>query len=218
MAISLSKQIKTIFKTDFSVIRILLSQLYSGYLIDNGWFKSFKNKASVDKNNNPIPWLTYPFIDFLNERLSKEMKIFEYGSGNSTFYYSERVNSVTSIEHNKNWYDKILSKKSDNVILNFVPLVTNGKYCKSALESKIKFDIIIIDGEDRVNCINNCLNALTEDGVIILDDSERKEYSAGIDFLLKNSFKKIDFWGIAPGVLLEKCTTIFYKKNNCFNL
>ncbi len=218
MAISLRKKISTILKLDYKTIKKLLSQKHEGYLYNVGWFESFNSNSPVDKNFNPIPWLTYPFISFISERLNKSMNIFEYGSGNSTFYYSKRVNLVTAIEHNKNWYDKISARKNDNVILNFVPLDTNGKYCRSALESKAKFDIIIIDGEDRVNCIYNCLNALNKNGVIILDDSERKEYSDGIEFLLKNSFKKIDFWGTAPGVLLEKCTTIFYKKNNCFNI
>ena len=211
MAISLRKKISTLLKLDFKTISALLSQKHEGYFHDVGWFESFKLDSPVDKNFNPIPWLTYPSISFISERLNKSMNIFEYGSGNSTFYYSKKVNSVTAIEHNKNWYDKILEQKIDNVILNFVPLDTNGKYCRSASKSKIKFDVIIIDGEDRINCIH-------KNGIIILDDSERKEYSEGIDFLLKSSFKKIDFWGTAPGVLLEKCTTIFYKKNNCFNI
>ncbi len=72
MAVNLTDRIKTLLKADFSVIKILLSQLYSGYLLDNGWFQSYKNKTSVDKNGNPIPWVTYPFIDFISERLNKE--------------------------------------------------------------------------------------------------------------------------------------------------
>ena len=218
MAISLRKQIKTIFKTDFSVIRILLSQLYSGYLIDNGWFKSFKNKAPVDKNGSPMPWLTYPFIDFLNERLNKEMTIFEYGSGNSTLFYSSKVKSLTTIEYDRKWFDKISKVIPDNVEIIFQEADIDGSYCRFIKNTNAKFDIIINDGWDRVNCIYNSFDSLTDNGVIILDDSERMEYKGGIDFLLHNGFKKIDFWGIAPGLLYKKCTTIFYKDDNCMNI
>ena len=146
------------------------------------------------------------------------MDLFEFGSGNSTFFYSEKVNSVTTVEHNQAWYEKVSTRKKNNVTLLFVPLDENDKYCRSAIESGKKYDLIIIDAEDRVNCIINCLDALKENGIIILDDSERKEYLEGVEFLLKNFFKKIDFWGIAPGVLLKKCTTIFYKPDNCVNI
>ena len=218
MAISLRKKITTLLRLDFKTISALLSQKHQGYLFDIGWFEAFKSGSSIDKNNKPVPWLTYPFISFISERLNKTMDLFEFGSGNSTFFYSEKVNSVTTVEHNQAWYEKVSTRKKNNVTLLFVPLDENDKYCRSAIESGKKYDLIIIDAEDRVNCIINCLDALKENGIIILDDSERKEYLEGVEFLLKNFFKKIDFWGIAPGVLLKKCTTIFYKPDNCVNI
>lgn len=218
MAISLRKKISTLLKLDFKTFSALLSQKHEGYLFESGWFEAFRSGSAVDKNNNPVPWLTYPFISFISERLNKTMDIFEFGSGNSTFFYSDKVNSVTTVEHNQAWYEKVSTRKKNNVTLLFVPLDENDKYCRSAIESGKKYDLIIIDAEDRVNCIINCLDALKENGIIILDDSERKEYLEGVEFLLKNFFKKIDFWGIAPGVLLKKCTTIFYKPDNCVNI
>jgi hypothetical protein len=218
MAISLRKKISTFLKLDLRTISALLSQKYDGYLKKVGWFESFTSGSVVDKNSQPIPWLSYPFISFISDRLTKTMNIFEFGSGNSTLYFSEKVNSVTSVEHDKDWYIKILSKKNNNVNLLFVQLETNGKYCRSALSGKSRFHIIIVDGEDRVNCIFNSLDSLERNGVIILDDSERNEYADGIDFLLKNSFKKIDFYGMAAGVLYEKCTSLFYKEDNCLNI
>ena len=66
--------------------------------------------------------------------------------------------------------------------------------------------------------MRHSLEALSPIGVIILDDSERKEYSERISLLVKNNFKRIDFWGIAPGILYRKCTTIFYKNLNCLGI
>ena len=81
-----------------------------------------------------------------------------------------------------------------------------------------EFDIVIVDGRDRVNCIKNSISSLSDSGVMILDDSERSEYIDGIQFLSLNNFKKLDFWGISPGLFYKKCTTVFYKQNNCLGI
>jgi tRNA A58 N-methylase Trm61 len=172
----------------------------------------------VDKNNSPTPWLTYPALDFLSERLNQDLLIFEYGSGNSTIYYSKIVKKVIAVEHNKEWYKKIKNKLPENSQIIFVNLDYNGIYCQAIKSTNQKFDIIIIDAEDRVNCIKNCLNNLSENGVIILDDSEREEYCEGIEFLKQNKFKRLDFWGISAGFIHKKATTILYRESNCLNI
>jgi hypothetical protein len=59
---------------------------------------------------------------------------------------------------------------------------------------------------------------LSDKGVIVLDDSERNEYKPGIDFVLQKGFKSLEFLGIAPTVLFKKCTTVFYRSNNCLEI
>jgi hypothetical protein len=51
-----------------------------------------------------------------------------------------------------------------------------------------------------------------------LDDSERKEYKKGIEYLQQSGYRKIDFWGIAPGIFFNKCTSIFYRDKNCLGI
>ena len=81
-----------------------------------------------------------------------------------------------------------------------------------------KFHLIIVDGRDRVNCCLQAVNALTDDGVIILDDSEREFYSPAIEFLKSNGFKELSFSGISPGLFYKKSTSIFYKAQNCLEI
>ena len=71
-----------------------------------------------------------------------------------------------------------------------------------------------MDGRDRVQCCYSAVNALSQEGILVLDDSERIDYREAIDFLVKERFKKIDFWGISPGFFYRKCTTVFYRPNN----
>ncbi len=201
-----------------SRLKALLSFNQKGYLADVGWFKSFDSKSPVDGAGNPIPWVTYSFIDFIKERLKKQHSVFEFGSGNSTFFYAKYAGLVVSVEHDKAWYDKIISKKPENAELVYCELVYDGDYCRVPLKLEEKFDIIIVDGRDRVNCCKQAVEALSDKGVIVLDDSEREIYRLGVDFLLKSGFKHLSFSGISPGLFYRKSTSVFYKADNCLSI
>ena len=196
----------------------LLSMGFNGYLNEIGWIKSFIHGAPVDSLKRPLPWVTYPFISFIDSRLDKYMSIFEYGSGNSTLWYSKRVNSVYSVEHDKLWYKKVRVRIPSNTKIYYEALGNNDKYADLPNSLNMKFDIIIIDGRDRVNCIKKSITSLKPNGVIVLDDSEREQYLDGIRFLNAQGFRQIDFWGISPGIFSNKCTTVFYKRSNCLGI
>lgn len=201
-----------------SRLKALLSFNHKGYLYEIGWFNSFKAKAPLDINGEPIPWVTYPFIDLINERIKKEHAVFEFGSGNSTFYYAKHAGIVVSVEHDKTWYERIVKNKPDNSEIIFCELVRDGDYCRMPVKLEEKFDIIIIDGRDRVNCCKHAIDALTPSGVIVLDNSERESYKAGIDFLIKSGFKHLAFSGIVPGLFYRVTTSLFYKEGNCLGI
>jgi len=198
--------------------KTLLSHCCSGYLNEIGWINSWIKKSPINKEESPLPWVTYPFIDFIEKRLSKQMNIFEYGSGNSTFYYANKANSITSVEHDKDWFNKISDSMPNNSKLIYQELVYGGEYSSMARAQKQNYHLIIVDGRDRVNCIKNSLDSLAVDGVMVLDDSEREDYINGYELLINNGFKSIDFWGISPGLFYKKCTTLFYRKENCLNI
>jgi hypothetical protein len=201
-----------------SKLKSLLSFNHKGYLYDIGWFKAFKSKSPVDGEGNPIPWVTYSFIDFIKERIKKQHTVFEFGSGNSTFFYAKYAGIVVSIEHDKEWYDKIVKDKPENSEMIFCELVRGGDYSHMPQKLEEKFDIIIVDGRDRVNCCKQAVDALTPKGVVVLDDSEREFYREGVDFLLKKGFKQLSFSGISPGLFYNKATSVFYKADNCLGI
>lgn len=196
----------------------LLSHGHKGYLHSIGWFKAFDSQQAVDAQNNPIPWVTYSFIDFIKPRLHKSLTIFEYGSGNSTLFYAKNVLKVVSVEHDAEWYEKIVKEKAPNAEMIFCKLDTDGAYSQKAVSLNQKFDMIIVDGRDRVNCCKHAVNALSETGVIVLDDSERISYDAARQLLKKEGFKELSFSGISPGLFYEKATSVFYKSQNCLDI
>jgi len=214
----------TLLKT-FIIKLLLRLDLYSIYLLkrdscllEYGWFRSFYEGRSIDFNGNPVPWLTYPAVEFLKSKKTKDFILFEYGAGYSTLWWSSRVTFMYSCEHDKHWYNVVLEHLPKNVSIKHIDLVYGGDYCREIGKYNGKFHIIIIDGRDRNNCLKNCLVALREDGVIILDNSDRKEYKEGIEFLLFNGFRKLDFYGMGPINTYAWCTSIFYKNNNCLGI
>ncbi|MBM3402851.1 MAG: FkbM family methyltransferase [Bacteroidetes bacterium] len=199
-------------------IKTLLSFGLKGYLSEIGWFKSFETKTPLGRNSEPIPWVTYSFIDFIADRIQKDHTIFEFGSGNSTFYYAERAQKVVSVEHDQAWYEKILATKPSNSEMIFCELQNDGDYSKIPESLGLKFDIIVVDGRDRVNCCYRSPAALSERGVIVLDDSERESYVSALSFLKNQGFRELSFSGISPGLFYRKSTSVFYKNNNCLGI
>ncbi len=201
-----------------SRLKALLSYGHKGYLNSIGWFTAFDKKQAVDGDGKALPWVTYSFIDFIKERINKTQNIFEYGSGNSTIFYAERAGSVTSVEHDKNWFDRVKNTSPSNAEMIYCELQRDGEYAKKASLLNKKFDIIIVDGRDRVRCCKYSLDALSASGVIVLDDSEREVYHSARILLLAQGFKEISFSGISPGLFYEKATSVFYKADNCLGI
>lgn len=199
-------------------LKALLSYGHKGYFANIGWFSAFDARESIDKDGNPLPWVTYSFIDFIRTRLNKSMTVFEYGAGNSTLFYASRVQSVVSVEHDQAWYKKLLSTKPENADLIYCQLDQDGAYAHQVMSLDKKFDLIIIDGRDRVNCCKNCISALNPGGVVILDDSQVPRYEMGINYLKAAGFKELPFSGIAPGLFYYKSTSVFYKPENCLQI
>ena len=116
------------------------------------------------------------------------MHLFEFGSGYSTFFYSELVKSVTSVEFDKEWLSTVEKNVSTNVKLVYQKEDNDGNYCRVVRSSGTEYDMIIVDGRDRLNCVRQSLQALSERGVIILDDSHRNRYQVCIKEVKKSGF------------------------------
>ena len=136
----------------------------------------------------------------------------EFGSGQSTLWWAKRVKQVVAIEHDPTWTP---SPMPNNVIFHRIPLEENGDYCRAAERTDGMFDVIVIDGRDRVRCCRNSLKKLSERGVVIWDDAERRRYQPGIKTLLAAGFKQMPFFGHSAMKAGQSDTSIFYRDSNC---
>src|SRR5215471_14401630 len=53
----------------------------TNFFLESGWLESLLREKPVDKAGAPIPWYTYPAIDFIEARIGRRLRVFEYGSG-----------------------------------------------------------------------------------------------------------------------------------------
>jgi len=213
----LNKEEKVLIKLQDEIF-LKNNSFYKSYLQEKGWIQSVLKQEIIEEDGAPIPWMTYPFISFLKPRIKNTFEIFEYGSGNSTIFFAQRAKNVYAIEHDIDWYNRMKSIVAKNVTLIFEELHYGGKYCNKVMEFDGLYDLIVVDGRDRVNCCLRAPKALKNDGVIILDNSNRKYYNKGIEFLLESGFKKLDFEGMSPKSPQLSCTSVFYKTDNCLGI
>lgn len=201
-----------------------LNEESKSYLYNSGWIRSFKSKKPVDLDGTPIPWLSLPLVYFLKskiEELNTIESLFEFGAGNSTFFWRKFIPRVVSVEHDKSWHKFLegeIGQSKNQHKLIFQPLSTEKFYQKSILEERGKFQIIIIDGRERVSCVDFATQKLAQDGVIIFDDTNRDKYKPGVEKLKLMGFKELQFWGLGSGSIYGKCSSIFYKMENCLGI
>lgn len=207
------KRLKGTFPRLYSMVRLVFNS--DSYIYKSGWMESLKRGYPSDKKGRPLPWMNFGMVHFLTERLNGKMKLFEFGCGYSTLFYAERVESVLSVEHQKEWADIVNTKLPENAK---VVLSSNGDYADYINTLDEKFDLIIVDGIDRVNCLKNSISNLSESGVLLLDDSTRKEYTEAITYARQNGFKSLAYRGLKPtGIGIDE-SMLFYRSDNCLGI
>ncbi len=184
-----------------------------------GWHRSVRNRKPVDAGGMAIPWYTYAALEWLAPRVTATDVVFEYGAGNSTVWFGVRAKQVVSVEHDPRWLERVRSMVGGNVtlLLRSARGDEMGSGAASPYAAAVEeftpgsFDIIVIDGEDRVACAKTAPPYLREDGLIILDNSDRPAYRTGIEHLHKQGFGRVDFYGFASQVGTLACTSVFLK-------
>jgi hypothetical protein len=212
----IKKRIREVFSKIFQRASFSENANLPGYIdiIENKYGHKLTREKGIplDRNERPLPWFTYPAIEYLDQLDLSNCNIFEWGLGNSSLFFAERAKKVFSIEHNLQWFDIIQHKKlaNNNIFIE----EDNTKYVNRISVFDIKFDIIIIDGKEREACADICYLYLTQDGLIILDNSDRNPDIA--EKFRKLDFLQIDMHGFGPVNNYTWTTSFFFKRTARF--
>ena len=172
----------------------------------------------MDCDGNPVPWMNYSITRLLETRLNSHLDLFEYGSGYSTLFFARLVNHVTSVEYDETWFDILRQRVPQNVTLLNIQADIDGKYCRAIRSAGKPYDVVVIDGRDRVNCMKHAISSVTEAGVVLLDDSQREYYKEAIDYAAKRGFRMLSIEGPKVAAFGIHRTTVFYRHSNCLGI
>ena len=182
--------------------------------------RTIDEKVCEDRDGNPIPWYTYPAIEYLSQFDYHEKEVFEYGCGNSSLFWAERAKQVTSIEDNPQWFEK-WKREFSHPHLDIRWRDEGEIYEKAIFEDHKKYDVIVVDGKRRAECAAAAVQSLAQGGMIILDDSDRintsQEYVRAVDALHQADLIQVDFYGFCPMNNYTKATSLFLSRNFNFD-
>lgn len=177
--------------------------------LEYGQWNSIKRNMCVDAQKNPIPWYTYPAIEYLKQFDMRDKTIFEFGSGNSSLFWAQRAKEIISVEDNLKWYEIVCSNKLENqeIILE----EQKEGYISHILTLNDQFDLIVIDGKHRYDCSKNAVKCLRDGGMIILDNSDW--FPKTSKYLRDKDLIEVDFSGFGPINNYTWTTSIYLTRN-----
>jgi len=191
-----------------------IEELHLSFLIhklrnEYGFLESSRNNIPVNGNGEIMPLYTYPCYEYLRSIDWAGSKVFEYGCGYSTLWWSSKKADIYGVESEQEWADRINSHGK----LKNINVETNIKdYVASIHKHKTKFDVIIIDGIARYDCVFPAIDTLKDGGIIVLDNSD---WHTNTKELLDDNSEliPIHFSGFKPIHVETETTSCYIHKN-----
>ena len=147
------------------------------------------------------PWLAFDLIGWLREVVGPDTSVFEFGGGGSTAWFADRGASVVTVEHDADWAAKLRATLGalDTVSVLEAGSADGFSGYTSSIDSypDSSFDLVLVDGRSRVECVRHAMSKVRPGGHIVLDDSERAKYSQAFTVLQGWTCRRFD--GLAPG-------------------
>lgn len=188
----------------------ILAPLRFGW--DRGFWRSAFACRALDRHGNPIPWLTYPALAWLESVDFSTQRVLEFGAGSSTLWWAQRAAAVVAIEEDPSWLAALAAplRGRANVRLLSASPRTAPDLAGPA------FDVVIIDGGDRLAAAHQALDRVSATGIVVLDNAEVSWSPDGrgfpiLDLFAQRGWSRVDFHGFAPGTARPHCTSVFFR-------
>jgi len=150
-----------------------------------------------------FPWFTKPMLDVLTTWRLEDKRVFEYGGGHSSLWFAHHAKELYTVECDGKWidgiYDEVRQRRgvispvfpegplgyyhyegSDFVGNILYRPVIPGEvelkswYVNAIYEIEGEFDLIIVDGSYRDECIAAALTKIKDGGIIICDNWDQE--------------------------------------------
>lgn len=162
------------------------------------------------------PWMSFREIEIIEAALlavdKPHLEILEWGCGGSTLHFTKMLTDKgrsfhwTSVEHNRAWYEDIAAQigQRDNIELHWFDAEGDDRkalqdtpmqdYVNFPASLQKKFDLILVDGRKRRQCMAAAVNLITDDGAVYLHDALRPEYHGAFSSYPEGHFVSLKLW------------------------
>lgn len=181
-------------------------------LHDQGLARAALTRSIVDRNGEPLPWYTYPAIEFLDGLDFSGRRVFEFGAGNSTQWWRRRADEVISVESDAEWFETISKRPWEG--RGEIRLAHDPDEFTFAGRDDGTFDVVVVDGVIRRQPTDAALEMIGDDAMIILDNSDWLPHLH--QRLRDTGMIAIDFHGLVPAVYHSGTTTVFLTRDADF--
>jgi len=137
----------------------------------------------IDLENGLIePWLTWPFMDKIKTWDLSQKVMLETGGGRSTSWWRRKCKWVDTIEANPEWAKQAELDCINNRTINgriFCSDIPDGteqgmKDYFNLFPNDRDYDIVVVDGIYRVECIEWAINHFKDrEGILIIDNLDQ---------------------------------------------
>jgi hypothetical protein len=180
---------------------------------DYGHLATVRAGLAIDRDGNPLPWYTYPAIDYLRQLDFREKVVFEYGAGMSTQFWASVARAVVSVEDDERWFATLQQHLPANAVVTLEKDLADFPAAIHHNEWRT-FDVIVVDGpargRTRLKCCQEALCALRPGGLIILDNSDWLPESSRL--LRESGLLQVDMTGFAPICAHVQTTSLFFDR------
>lgn len=183
------------------------------FAFDTGYLRSAMLCQAVGRGGEPLPWLTYPAIAYLEALEWRGKAVLEWGAGNSTLWWARRGARVFAVEHDPAWVAALRTRLAAETAVTLHAAADAADYL-AAPRAAAPFDLAVIDGENRPGCAAAALELVRPEGLILLDNSEQPWAPRGFpipELLQTHGWHRVDFHGFAPSVARPHCTSLFFR-------
>jgi hypothetical protein len=169
------------------------------------WLLSLASRSNAFEGR--VPWIVLSATDRMEAHLRPGCRVFEYGPGGSTLWFSDRRCQVVSVEHDPQWHRRVMSRLSreereritclleeprprdpgdgENHRFGSEDVQYDGlsfeRYVRSIEQfPEVQFDAVLVDGRARSACLSVAWPRVKIGGLLVLDNSDRERYQEAI--------------------------------------
>jgi hypothetical protein len=119
------------------------------------------------------PWLGYRAVARLEQVLSPDSRVLEFGSGMSTLWFARRCATVVSVESDPGWYDEMQRRFGELGVTNVdYRLREPAMYTDHPDLARASFDLALVDGIARDEEALAAVALVKPGGFILFDNSD----------------------------------------------